>query len=72
MNKDILTGNWKQMKGLVKQQWGKLTDDDINRIEGSWERLVGAVQERYGIERQEAEAQIDEYLEKAQKELDRV
>jgi uncharacterized protein YjbJ (UPF0337 family) len=65
MNKDILTGNWKQLKGLVKQQWGKLTDDDIDRIEGSWERLVGAVQERYGIERQEAEIRINKYLEQA-------
>lgn len=72
MNKDILSGNWKQFRGLVKQQWGKLTDDDINRIEGSWERLVGAVQERYGIERQEAEGRVDEYLEKAEKEISQV
>ncbi|MGD8552880.1 MAG: CsbD family protein [Anaerolineales bacterium] len=72
MNKDILSGNWKQFKGLIKQQWGKLTDDDMNRIEGNWERLVGAVQERYGIERQEAESRVDEYLDKAEKEISKV
>lgn len=72
MNKDILSGNWKQFKGTVKKQWGKLTDDDIDSIEGSWERLVGAVQERYGIERQAAEERVDEYLAKAKKEIGEV
>ncbi len=72
MNKEMLQGNWKQIEGLIKQQWGKLTDDDISRIEGSWERLVGAIQERYGIERQEAEAQIDEYLTQAEKLINKI
>lgn len=72
MNEDILTGNWKQLKGLIKQQWGKLTDDDLSRIDGNWERLLGAIQERYGIERQEAQTQIEEYLEKAKREIAKV
>lgn len=69
MNKEILSGNWKQLKGLMKQQWGKLTDDDLSRIEGSWDRLVGVVQERYGIERQEAETRVGEYLEKMERQI---
>jgi uncharacterized protein YjbJ (UPF0337 family) len=72
MNKDILSGNWKQLKGLIKQQWGKLTDDDIDRIEGSWDKLTGALQERYGIERQEAESRIDEYLKEVETVINKV
>ncbi|MGE0409639.1 MAG: CsbD family protein [Amphiplicatus sp.] len=58
MNSDQLQGNWKQLKGAVKQQWGKLTDDDLSRVEGSYDRLVGKIQERYGVERAEAEKQV--------------
>ena len=72
MNNDILAGNWKQLKGLVKQQWGKLTDDDLSRIDGSLERLIGALQERYGIERQDAQTQVEQYLEKAKSEIAKV
>jgi uncharacterized protein YjbJ (UPF0337 family) len=72
VNKDILAGNWKQLKGLIQQQWGKLTDDDLSRIGGSWDRLIGAVQERYGIERQEAKDQVEEYIKRAEKELSKV
>jgi uncharacterized protein YjbJ (UPF0337 family) len=72
MNEDIFTGNWKQLKGLIKQQWGKLTDDDISRIDGNLERLLGAIQERYGIEREEAQTQVEEYLEKAKREIAKV
>lgn len=48
VNKDVLYGKWKQMKGKVKQQWGKLTDDQLNQINGSYEELAGLIQENYG------------------------
>ena len=49
MNEDILKGKWKQLKGEVKSQWGKLTDDDLDRAEGDAEKLIGRVQERTAI-----------------------
>lgn len=66
MNKDTLEGNWKQLSGKAKAQWGKLTDDDLDVIEGRATELAGKIQERYGIEREEAERQVDEW----QKSLD--
>jgi len=51
-------GSWTQTKGAVKEQWGKLTDDDITEIEGRREQLIGKIQTRYGISREEAEAQV--------------
>jgi len=59
MNWDRIAGNWKQLKGNVKQQWGKLTDDDLTVAEGSRDKLIGRVQERYGIAKDEAERQVD-------------
>jgi len=61
MNWDTAAGNWKQLKGQVKQQWGKLTDDDLTRIEGKRDELVGRVQERYGIAKDEADKQIKDW-----------
>ncbi len=61
MNRDQLQGNWRQLKGSIKSQWGKLTDDDLTRIEGDSEQLVGKIQERYGIGREEAERQFKEW-----------
>jgi uncharacterized protein YjbJ (UPF0337 family) len=58
MNWDTVKGDWKQFQGKVKEQWGKLTDDDLNRIEGRREQLAGAIQKRYGIEKDEAEKQV--------------
>jgi uncharacterized protein YjbJ (UPF0337 family) len=58
MNKDIIAGNWKQLVGKAKVQWGKLTDDDLALIEGRQDQLVGRIQERYGIAREEAERQV--------------
>jgi uncharacterized protein YjbJ (UPF0337 family) len=55
MNQDILAGKWKQMKGSVKEWWGKLTDDDVERIGGSWDKLVGTIQEKYGYSKEQAE-----------------
>ncbi|MEJ2211031.1 MAG: CsbD family protein [Anaerolineae bacterium] len=59
---DILKGKWKQLRGEVQQQWGKLTDDELDRVEGHREELVGLLQERYGYAKQEAEDQLDKFL----------
>lgn len=59
MNSDQIAGQWKQAKGAIKEQWGKLTDDDLTVIEGNREQLVGKIQERYGIAREEAQKQVD-------------
>jgi uncharacterized protein YjbJ (UPF0337 family) len=59
MDWNRVEGNWKQLKGAVKQQWGKLTDDDLTQINGSQEKLEGMIQERYGIARDETRRQID-------------
>ena len=58
MNWDQAKGQWTQMKGSVRKQWGKLTDDDLDVIAGEREKLVGKIQERYGIAKEEAEKQI--------------
>jgi uncharacterized protein YjbJ (UPF0337 family) len=61
MNSDQVAGQWKQAKGKIKEQWGKLTDDDLQVIEGNRDQLVGKIQERYGIAREEAEKQVKEW-----------
>jgi len=58
MNKDTLHGQWTQLKGSVREQWGKLTDDDVDQIRGQSEQLIGKIQERYGVARDEAERQV--------------
>jgi uncharacterized protein YjbJ (UPF0337 family) len=70
MNWDIIEGNWKQAKGKVKEQWGKLTDDDFDVIEGRREQLAGKIQERYGLTKDEAEKQIDEWQSKVNRNSD--
>lgn len=62
MNMDQLEGNWKQLKGTIREKWGKLTDDDIAVINGKHDLLIGKIQERYGIARQEAQKQAEEWL----------
>ena len=62
MNSDQLKGKWKQMKGSVRERWGKLTDDDIDVINGQNEQLVGKIQEKYGIAKDEAQRQVDEWM----------
>jgi len=69
MNEDILKGRWNQMRGDLKKWWGRLTDDDIQRIEGSKEKLAGILQERYGYSRQAAEEQVAMFLEKVEARL---
>jgi len=64
MNADVLAGKWKQVQGEVKKQWGKLTDDDLMIVEGQRDKLVGLVQERYGYAREQAEREVDEFIQK--------
>lgn len=61
MNKDRIQGKWKQLAGTLKEKWGKLTDDDLSIVEGNSEYLAGKLQERYGIAREEAERQVQEF-----------
>jgi uncharacterized protein YjbJ (UPF0337 family) len=61
MNSDTLKGDWKKFKGKVKEQWGKLTDDELERLEGRGDQLAGAIQKRYGIAKEEAERQVKEF-----------
>jgi uncharacterized protein YjbJ (UPF0337 family) len=61
MNEDRMGGNWKQFKGKVKEQWGRLTDDDLDVIAGKRDQLVGRIQERHGIARDEAERQVETF-----------
>jgi uncharacterized protein YjbJ (UPF0337 family) len=61
MNWDQFEGKWKQMKGTVREKWGDLTDDDLDKISGRREQLVGRLQERYGLAKDTAEQQADEW-----------
>ena len=69
MNKDILEGNWKQLRGHVKEMWGRLTDDELDQIAGRRVRLEGVLQEKYGYTRQEAEEAINEFLDRMEEEV---
>ena len=62
MNSDILSGMWKQLRGQAKQTWGKLTDDDLDQIDGQRDKLVGKLQERYGYTKMQADAELDRFL----------
>jgi uncharacterized protein YjbJ (UPF0337 family) len=62
MNEDTLKGQWTQLKGRIREQWGKLTDDDLDQIQGRSEQLIGRIQERYGIARDEAQRQVDSWM----------
>jgi uncharacterized protein YjbJ (UPF0337 family) len=68
MNWDQVEGKWKQYKGQAKEKWGKLTDDDIDVIDGKRQQLVGRIQERYGIAKDAAEKQADEFVDTLQAE----
>jgi uncharacterized protein YjbJ (UPF0337 family) len=60
MNKDILQGQWKQIRGEMKAWWGKLTDNDLDRVAGKFDVLVGILQERYGYSRERAANEVEE------------
>jgi uncharacterized protein YjbJ (UPF0337 family) len=61
MNRDTLKGQWTQLKGQLRKQWGKLTDDEVDQIQGNAEILIGKLQERYGYSREQAEREIDRW-----------
>jgi uncharacterized protein YjbJ (UPF0337 family) len=61
MNQDRLGGSWKQVKGKLKEEWGKLTDDDLDVIAGRRDQLLGRIQQRHGIAKEEAQRQVDSF-----------
>ncbi len=61
MNWDQIEGQWNQVKGKAQQKWGKLTDDDLDVAAGKRDELIGRIQERYGIAKEEAEKQVDDF-----------
>jgi uncharacterized protein YjbJ (UPF0337 family) len=61
MNEQYAKGKWKEIKGKVKEQWGELTDDEIDRIEGKRDQLLGIIQQRYGMAREDAERDIERW-----------
>jgi len=68
MNSDILQGKWKQVRGQLKEWWGELTDDDLDKVEGNVDGLVGKLQEKYGYTKEKAEEEIERRLGKVSKE----
>ena len=60
MNWEQVKGNWNQLKGSAKSRWADLTDDDLLAVEGERDKLIGKIQERYGVTKEEAERQVDE------------
>jgi uncharacterized protein YjbJ (UPF0337 family) len=62
MNTDVLQGKWTQLKGQVRKQWGKLTDDDVDQVQGDAEILQGRIQERYGRTKEQAKQEVDSWL----------
>lgn len=62
MNWDRIEGNWKQFSGKIKEKWGQLTDDDLATVNGRRDQLEGRIQERYGVGKEEARRQVDDYL----------
>lgn len=71
MNSDILEGNWKQIQGSVKEWWGRLTDDEIDQVDGQYERMAGLLQEKYGYTRQAAEEEIGAFLDQIESDVKR-
>lgn len=67
MNKDMLQGMWKQVRGDIKTKWGKLTDDELDQVAGQREKLLGLIQQKYGEQREAAEAALNELLTKIEK-----
>jgi uncharacterized protein YjbJ (UPF0337 family) len=70
MNKNILQGKWKQVRGEIQSWWGRLTNDDVDRIEGSFDKLAGILQERYGYSMEEAQREIANFMEQVERKID--
>lgn len=64
MNKDIIQGHWKEIKGKLKQQWSKLTDDEIGQMRGTYDELEGVLQKRYGYAKDKAQQEIETFVER--------
>jgi uncharacterized protein YjbJ (UPF0337 family) len=62
MNSDIIKGKWHQLKGDIRHRWGKLTDDDLDEVQGDTEKFIGKLQERYGYARDRARKELDEFM----------
>ena len=62
MNQDVFAGQWKQMRGELKSWWGKLADDDVDRIGGQKDKLIGVLQEKYGYARAQAQQEVERHL----------
>jgi uncharacterized protein YjbJ (UPF0337 family) len=62
MNEDILKGQWKQLRGQVKEWWGVLTDDDLDKIDGQRDQMIGTLQEKYGFTKDQATRELDDHL----------
>jgi uncharacterized protein YjbJ (UPF0337 family) len=69
MNRDIFGGKWKQLRGSIKEKWGELTDDELDQIEGRRDKLAGKLQEKYGYTKQEAEREIDSFLDESERRM---
>ena len=65
MNEEILKGNWNELKGKAKAKWGELTDDDVDKVDGDKDQLVGVLQQRYGQSKEEAEREVSEWRREA-------
>ena len=61
MNDDVFKGQWTQLKGAIREKWGKLTDDDLDQVQGKSEQLVGKIQERYGYAKDDAQREFDDW-----------
>jgi len=68
MNRDIVEGKWKQMRGQVREWWGKLTDDELEQAGGKADQLIALLQQKYGYSREQAEQEFDRRLKEAKKE----
>lgn len=64
MNEDIIKGKWHEIKGRLKQQWAKVTDDEIAQMKGSFEELQGVIQQKYGYQKEQAHKEIQDFIDK--------
>ncbi|HZK84913.1 MAG TPA: CsbD family protein [Desulfosporosinus sp.] len=62
MNEDVFKGKWKEIKGSVKAKWGNLTDDDVTKVEGQSEKLVGILQKKYGYSKDKAQEEYNQFM----------
>ena len=72
MDPNVLEGKWKQLRGQVRKTWGKITDDDLDQIQGSYDRLIGMLQVKYGYTQQQAGDEINNFLNKVEAQVERV